>query len=266
MKRRHRYRYLPEEQDANDRWLVSYSDFITLMFAFFVVMYALSSVNENKYRILSDSLVKTFKNREVSGKPIQIGKEPMTLKAEPSPKIEPEKKQTKPHSENEANKQKMARIAGQLIKNLKPLVDKELIKVEHNDQWVKVQINTSILFDTGSAVLENDGFEPLIALAKVLKPLPNIINVEGYTDNQPITNRRFPSNWELSAHRAASVVHLFTRNGIQATRLSAIGYGEYRPISSNKTRKGRRENRRVVVVILADKTVQDVLNIEQKTE
>lgn len=259
MKRRHRYRYLPEEQDANDRWLVSYSDFITLMFAFFVVMYALSSVNENKYRILSDSLVKTFKSREVSGKPIQIGKEPKTLKAEPSPKDAPEKKQTKPRSENEANKKKMAVIAGQLINNLKPLVDKQLIKIEHNEHWVRVEINTSILFDTGSAVLENDGFEPLNALAKVLKPLPNLIQVEGHTDDLPITNRRFPSNWELSAHRAASVVHLFTRDGIQATRLSAIGYGEYRPVSSNKTKKGRRENRRVVVVILADKDVRHLV-------
>lgn len=262
MKRRHRYRHLPDEQDANDRWLISYSDFITLMFAFFVVMYALSMENEGKYKLLTESLVKIFNNKEVSGKPIQVGKEPRTIKAEPSLKLDPEKKQTKPRAENEANKKKMARIAGQLIKDLKPLVDKQLIKIKHNEFWVQVQINTSILFDTGSSVLENDAFEPLNALAKVLRPLPNIIHVEGHTDNLPITTRRFPSNWELSAHRAASVVHLFTRNGIKPTRLSAIGYGEHRPVSSNQTNKGRRENRRVVVVILADKHSRRILESE----
>jgi len=262
MKRRHRYRHLSHEQDSNDRWLISYSDFITLMFAFFVVMYALSIDKEGKYKQITESLVKIFKNREASGKPIQVGKEPKTLKSEPSPTVSPEKKPTRPRAEDAANKKKMATIAGQVIENLKPLVDKKLIKIDHNERWVQIQINTSILFDTGSSVLENDAFEPLNALAKVLKPLPNMVHVEGHTDNIPITTPRFPSNWELSAHRAASVVHLFTRAGIKPSRLSAIGYGEHRPISSNKNKKGRRENRRVVVVILADNNSHRVLDIE----
>lgn len=252
MKRRHRYRHLPEEQDSNDRWMISYADFITLMFAFFVMMYALSTDNQGKHKLLTESLVQIFKTKELSSKPIQIGKELKTLKSEPSPIVSPDKKPTRPKSEDETNKKKMATIAGQVIENLKPLVDKKLIKIEHNERWVKIHINTSILFDTGSSVLENDAFEPLTALARVLKPLPNAIHVEGHTDNIPISTARFPSNWELSAHRAASVVHLFTRVGIKPSRLSAIGYGEYRPISSNKTQRGRRENRRVVVVILAD--------------
>ncbi len=262
MKRRHRFRHLPTEQDDNDRWLISYSDFITLMFAFFVVMYALSLENEGKYKQMTESLVKIFKKKELTTAPIQIGKEPKTLVTEPPPVISPDKKPTRPKSEDANSKKKMAKIAGQLIENLKPLVDKQLIKIEHNDRWVQVQINTSILFDTGSAILENDAFEPLDALARVLKPLPNMIQVEGHTDNIPITTKRFPSNWELSAHRAASVVHRFTRNGIKPNRLSAIGYGEHRPLSSNKTRKGRRENRRVVVVILADKNSHRILDIE----
>jgi len=261
MKRRHRYRHLPEEQDANDRWLISYADFITLMFAFFVVMYAFTMQNEGKYKQLTESLVKIFKNKEVSGKPIQIGKEPRVLKSEPTPIVSPEKKPTRPKAD-EASKKAMAKIAGQLIENLKPLVDKKLIKIDHNERWVQIQINTSILFDVGSSVLENDAYEPLNALARVLKPLPNTVHVEGHTDNIPITTKRFPSNWELSAHRAASVVHLFTKGGIKPSRLSAIGYGEHRPLSPNTTKKGRRENRRVVVVILADKNSRRVLDIE----
>ncbi len=262
MKRRHRYRHLPEEHDSNDRWLISYADFITLMFAFFVVMYSFSMQNEGKYKQLTESLVKIFKNKEVRGKPIQIGKEPRTLKSEPTPVISPEKQPTRPKSEDATNKKKMAIIAGQVIENLKPLVDKKLIKIDHNERWVKIQINTSILFDVGSSVLENDAYEPLNALAKVLKPLPNIVQVEGHTDNVPITTKRFPSNWELSAHRAASVVHLFTKGGIKPSRLSAVGFGEYQPLSSNTSRKGRRENRRVVVVILADQNSHRIQDIE----
>ncbi|MDH5444592.1 MAG: flagellar motor protein MotD [Gammaproteobacteria bacterium] len=260
MKRRHRYRHLPSEQDDNDRWLISYADFITLMFAFFVVMYAISSVNENKYKILSDTLVKTFKTEELTAEPIQVGKEPKQLVSEPA--IKTDTKPAKPKSEDLNSKKKMAKIAGQLIKNLKPLVDKQLIKIEHNDRWVKVQINTSILFDTGSAVLENDAFEPLDALAKVLKPLPNIINIEGHTDNLPITTQRFPSNWELSAHRASSVVRRFISRGVKPSNLSAIGYGHHQPISTNRTHKGRRENRRVVIMIMAEKKSHLQLDIE----
>lgn len=159
MKRRHRYRHLPEEQDSNDRWLISYADFITLMFAFFVMMYALSTDNEGKYKLLTESLVKVFKTREISGKPIQIGKELRTLKSEPSPIVSAEKKPTRPKSDDATNKKKMAIIAGQVIENLKPLVDKKLIKIDHNERWVQIQINTSILYDTGSAVLENDAYE-----------------------------------------------------------------------------------------------------------
>ena len=262
MKRRHRYRYLPEEQDSNDRWLISYADFITLMFAFFVMMYALSIDNEGKYKLLTESLVKIFQNRELSGKPIQVGKEPRSLITEPELRVSAEKKPSQPKSDDVNSKKKMARIAGQVIENLKPLVDKKLIKIDYNERWVQIQINTSILFDTGSAVLENDAFKPLDALGKVLMPLPNLIQVEGHTDTVPITTQRFPSNWELSAHRAASVVHRFTRIGIKPTRLSAIGYGEYRPISTNKTLKGRRENRRVVVVILADKNSRRLQELE----
>ena len=259
MKRRHRYRHLPSEQDDNDRWLISYADFITLMFAFFVVMYALSLENEGKYKLMTESLVKLFKNKQVSPDPIQVGKEPKTLVADPT-LTHPDKKPLKPRAEDAARKKEMAKIAGQLIDKLKPLVDKQLIKIDHNDRWVQVQINTSILFDTGSAVLENDAFEPLDALAVVLKPLPNDVHVEGHTDNLPITTKRFPSNWELSAHRAASVVRRFVGGGVKASRLSAIGHGQHQPVSSNKTVKGRRENRRVVIVILADKNSRRILD------
>ena len=260
-----------DEHENTNRWLVSYADFMTLMFAFFVVMYAISSVNEGKYRVLSDSLVKTFKQQERSDKPIQLGKQATVLKVEPQLKRPLEKKEQKVDNKKgqvdnkegkEKNKKQMAKIADRVIKNLQPLMDKDLIKVAHNEYWVQIEINTSILFDTGSATLENDGEEPLKSLAKVLKTLPNPIHVEGHTDNRPIKTARFPSNWELSAARAASVVHLFMRTGVAPERLSAIGYAEFKAIASNKTKKGRRKNRRVVVVILGDENSRRVVEIK----
>jgi len=264
MKRRHRFRHLPSEQDDNDRWLISYSDFITLMFAFFVVMYAISSINEGKYRVLTDSLVKTFKQQERSDKPIQIGKEPRTLKIDPQLQLPDKKQEDKAEDKKEIEKKKkeMAKIADRVIDNLQPLMDKDLIKVEHNEYWVQIEINSSILFDTGSATLENDGEDPLVSLAKVLKTLPNPIHVEGHTDDRPIKTVRFPSNWELSAARAASVVHLFMRSGVAPERLSAIGYAEFKPVTTNKTKQGRRKNRRVVVVILGDENSRRIVEVE----
>ena len=126
-----------------------------------------------------------------------------------------------------------------------------------------MEINTAILYSSGSAALEREAYLPLQKLAGVLKELPNHIDVEGYTDNQPISTTVYPSNWELSAARAASVVQLFIQNGVAPERLSVIGYGEFRPKVANDTFAGRRQNRRVRVVILADKQARRMLEIER---
>lgn len=253
------------ENDNPDRWLVSYADFITLLFAFFVVMYAISSVNEGKYRVLSDTLVAAFKTPPKSIQPIQIGKPiekttPMEAPVGiPKPiKVEP----AIPATDVGRQERRMARIARKIRRDLSTLIDKKLIKVSHNNLWVEVEINTSILYSVGSSVLEEEAFPTLIKLAKVLKDLPNYVDVEGHTDNQPISTPVYPSNWELSAARAASVVHLFARHEVAPDRLSAIGYGEFRPVTANDTVEGRRSNRRVRVVILADKNARRMGEIE----
>ena len=252
-----------EEGDNVDRWLVSYADFITLLFAFFVVMYAISSINEGKYRVLSDTLVAAFKTPPKSTEPIQIGKpiEKSVGKTDntvgvPKPiRVEPPK--------TEEQNQQMRRIASQVRRSLRPLIEQKLIKVTQNKFWVVIEMNTSILFSSGSAELELEAYSLLKKLAKVIKSLPNHVDVEGHTDNLPIRNEIFPSNWELSASRAASVVHLFSQQGVSPTRLAAIGYGQYRPSVKNDSVKGRRQNRRVRIVILADKNARRVAEIEK---
>ena len=238
-----------------ERWLISYADFITLLFAFFVVMYAVSSVNEGKYRVLSDTLVAAFNEQPKSMQPINIPNASET--GDPSVLVQPEKPSGAPSSIIDmpnagTSDPTLGEIADDAEKQLQPMIDKDLIKITRNDDWIEIEINTSLLFDIGSAELEDDALPTLRHIAETLKRYPNTIQVEGFTDNLPINNQLYPSNWELSAARAASVVHLFTNEGVQPERMAAIGYGEYRPVADNTTTEGRRRNRRVVLVIRKD--------------
>jgi len=251
-----------EEHENHERWLVSYADFITLLFAFFVVMYSISSVNEGKYRVLSDSMVAAFRDPARSLEPVQTGvlvREPMQSDAPmdsreaiveriktPLP-VQPEE----PSTPDEADDQVVQDLADSIEASMADLVDDGLIEVRRDKRWIEVEIKSSILFASGSAGLSAESAPVLRELAEKFKPLDNVIHVEGFTDNVPISNFDFLSNWELSASRAASVVHLFTRLGIHPKRLAAIGYGEFRPVASNETAAGRARNRRVVLVIMS---------------
>jgi chemotaxis protein MotB len=265
-----------EEHENHERWLVSYADFITLLFAFFVVMYSLSSVNEGKYRVLSEALVAAFRAPTKSLDPIQYGN-PMKAPPVPSQQEQNVPAPTRPglsppvlvplqnrrpdpyaaiaeaKAKIEAEQQKsLAEMAKELEQALAELIDKDLVNVRKTKHWMEVEIKTSILFASGSSRLSDSSTETLRKVAHILGAYPNPIHVEGFTDNRPINTVAFPSNWELSAARAASVVHLFSRNGIDAARMAAIGYGEHQPVADNATAHGRNANRRVVLVVLAD--------------
>ena len=257
-----RRKSIPHESENTDRWMVSYADFVTLLFAFFVVMYAMSSVNEGKYRVLSDTMNEAFKVAPKSPDPIQIGKESKSISSETTSNKIIQQVQILPKSRRSYARE-MKQIAETVSKSVQPLIDKGLIKVTQHKLWVEIEMNTSILFSSADSELEEEAFPALKALAAVLKTLPNSIDVEGHTDNVPINNEQFPSNWELSAARAASVVHLFTRYGVSPQRLSSIGYAEYRPIATNATENGRLRNRRVKVVILADKNARRIVEIDR---
>lgn len=256
---------IPHESENIDRWMVSYADFVTLLFAFFVVMYAISSINEGKYRVLSDTMTEAFKVAPKSSEPIQIGKENKIISNQEQDNIvikSIKPAQILPKSEQTYEKE-MLQIAETVSGAVQPLIDKGLITVTQNKLWVEIEMNTNILFSSADSQLEDEAFPPLEALAGVLKTLSNPIDVEGHTDNIPINNEDFPSNWELSAARAASVVHLFTRYGVNPRRLSSIGYAEFRPVSTNDTKEGRLRNRRVKIVILADKNARRIAEIDR---
>lgn len=261
-----------EEHENHERWLVSYADFITLLFAFFVVMYSLSAVNEGKFRVLSASLVAAFNSTPKSMQPVQVGQPsqaPATQlqRLQPlqgSPTVAPIElnKPVQPPTPTPEVTQRMHAIkqmADAIERAMGPLIKADLLLVRRDSLWIEVEIKTSILFPSGSAQLQSEAAPILEKIAAILGKFPNAVHVEGFTDNVPINTLAFPSNWELSAARAASVVHLFMSAGMRPERMAAIGLGEYRPIADNSTEDGRNKNRRVVLVVLADGDANDVL-------
>ncbi|MCU0840697.1 MAG: flagellar motor protein MotD [Thiobacillaceae bacterium] len=250
-----------EEHENLERWLVSYADFITLLFAFFVVMYAISSINEGKYRVLSDSLVQAFREAPSSDRLIQLGtRHPEMLQGSGKPIG---KAQTLPREDasQQPATESMRRVAKNVLEAMAPLIKEGQVRVTQSPRGITVEINASVLFSTGEAILQPSSTETLTAVARVLKEVDNPIQVEGHTDDVPIRNPNFPSNWELSSARAGSVVRLFTEQGVPPARLVAIGYADNRPLDTNATPDGRARNRRVNVLILHEKK-GDVREIE----
>jgi chemotaxis protein MotB len=231
-----------EESDNHDRWLVSYADFITLLFAFFVVMYALSSVNEGKYRVLANSLVNAFGH--VPTAPLLKNEMQPVVPLLPRPKRQASDALLR-------ERDHLTGVARDILKVLAPLVDQGKVRVTQTTRGVSVEINASVLFAPGNAKLSNESSQALKAVAAVLKNDDHAIRVEGHTDSVPIQTTLFPSNWELSAMRAGSVVRLFVENGIADMRLTAVGHGSTRPVDTNDTVEGRQRNRRVTVMILS---------------
>ncbi|MDR2837137.1 MAG: flagellar motor protein MotD [Azonexus sp.] len=234
-----------EEHDNHERWLVSYADFITLLFAFFVVMYAISSVNEGKYKILSNALVNAFKNQTA-----QPGGQPIVLIQGAPPAARPVIKPDKlPDTQKLEQRQRMKNIAAEIMAALQPLVAQGKVRLLETSRGVTIEINDSVLFQPGQARLQPESISAMRAIGQVLANSDFPVTVEGHTDNIPIATPQFPSNWELSAIRATTVLRLFNDVGVGAERLTAIGYGETRPIETNTNPEGRARNRRVSILI-----------------
>lgn len=247
-----------EEHENHERWLVSYADFITLLFAFFVVMYSLSTVNEGKYRVLSDSLVAAFRNVTINthGQQLDPGARAVVAAvASAAPQLK-SKPVVAPVNAKEAERkrqtrEKMRRMAQDILRALGPLIKEGKVSVTEGLLGITVEINASVLFHVGEAKLESSAVKALQAVATVIAPTEFPVIVEGHTDPTPIATAQYPSNWELSGARASSVVRLFIDSGVSPQRLTATGYGEQRPVASNDTPEGRARNRRVTILIEA---------------
>jgi chemotaxis protein MotB len=242
-----------------ERWLISYADFITLLFAFFVVMYSISQVNDSKYRVLSDTFIEAFnqpantqKNSEpqenispstVIITPIDMGKTTVTETtppdvAEPVTPDEPIK-----------TSDELAQISDLVTEKFTQLINDQMIQVSSNELWLQIELKDSILFSSGSADTSEQAQKIFDEIAGILKSYSNPVQVEGFTDNIPIKSVKYPTNWELSTARASAIVKYLASKGVAPERLSAVGYGEYQPVAVNDTEQGRAQNRRVTIMV-----------------
>jgi len=256
-----------EEHVNHERWLVSYADFITLLFAFFVVMYSISSVNEGKYRVLSDTLESAFNKSGKSDSPIQIGELSRTLNplnegvqisasenkddksmVTPIKIIDGVKKDPGPGKVGKESKMLNA-LQDELKNTLATLVDQNLVTLRKGKDGLEVELKSKLLFPHSSAQLSIQAEKLLIRIAGTLSRFPTSMQVEGHTDSSKISSAQYPSNWELSSARAATVVSLFAEHDLDPERMWAIGYAEFRPYSTINTDIEIEQNRRVVLVI-----------------
>ncbi len=258
------------EHENHERWVISYADFITLLFAFFVVMYSISSVNEGKYKVLSDSLVTVFHAQSRTIDPVTVGEQQLRATNDqliqlPVPGEFPaqddykytvegvfddvEVRSLKQGEMRDNEIDRLSKLSEQMATTLEQQIKTGEVEIKSNGEWIEVNIQASVLFPSGSAVLQPQAQTILGNLALVLKDSTNPVHVEGYTDDVPIETPQFPSNWELSAARAASVVRLFQEQKLDPARLAAVGYAEFHPVADNKTEEGRARNRRISLVI-----------------
>lgn len=268
-----------EDHINHEAWAIPYGDLMTLLLAFFVVMYAISSLNEGKYRILSDSLVAAFRGTPRTLEPVQVGEkqvgsgadlkvslvEQATLEGQPRQLLEAVPIESDLPLRNgprrggsagqplpgttAADEAMLRKVADEVEQAMQDLVERKQVLVRRYVDRVEVEIRTDILFHSASADLSTHAQAIIGRLADALARFPNPVRVEGHTDNVPIRTRAYPSNWELSAARAATVVHIMSERGIEPARLAVLGYGEFRPAQPNDSAEGRNMNRRVLLVV-----------------
>jgi chemotaxis protein MotB len=255
-----------QDEENHERWLISYADFITLLFALFVVLYALSKIDEAKYKVFGSSLFSAFGSASLA-KPLGTDTSKSAAKNEQELLLKAlvDKRNARLAEQQRKQIEAMQAMVKNLTQVLAPLVKNELVNVTQTPRGVVLDINASALFEQGEATLQKSAAHTLTAVAKVLDVGSEAIEVEGHTDDIPIFTPQFPSNWELSAARASSVVRLFIEEGIVAERLRAVGLASFHPISSNETPEGRAKNRRVSVIIVAPVIERPQQNIVDET-
>ncbi len=251
----------PEKEPNLERWLVSYGDFITLLFAVFVTLYSMGQTDKKKVEQLIISLHDSFSYSK-PGSPAR----PTTLDSDDLriiPSLRPETIFPGAGQGVQGAAKVRTHAGGSELRKIKAAIEADLVKnkaqdkvgVEINQRGLVVSLKEAGFFDSGSTVVRESSYPLLARVAASLAGYVNPIRVEGHTDNVPICKPPIYSNWELSTARATTIVHyLIERHRFDPTRLSAIGYGEYRPVAGNGSAEGRSKNRRVDIVLLSGKS------------
>lgn len=256
-----------DEEESHERWLISYADFITLLFAFFVVMYATSTINLNKYRALSDAVVTAFQ-----GKPGQV----TTLDAQTQTSLQNQSSVLKPlplsylyQEKKQRDQEKVHAIGQQLANTLTPWIEQKLIAVYQSDLGIEVDIQSSLLFNSLQATYTPQALALLNAAAGQLKNEYRTIQVEGHCDRHLFNGQvdAETKRWELSAAQAAHVTASLAGQGIASKWLSATGMAETKPVSSSDNEFAQALNSRITLRILtAESSTQQSSNIANRQE
>jgi len=250
------------EHDNVDRWLVSYADYMTLLFALFVVLYALAIVNEEKFESVTESIGRVFQADDELTKNKGHGDDILPVNSsrtnkrlygndildEPGPEAIEGEAVLSNISDAEVGTN-LTSLEEELHTALYDLVESGYAQLQVDGDWLEIELNSGLLFPSGSASPTNSASAILSVIYDVIGEVSNYIRIRGYTDNQPISNEIFSSNWELSVSRATAILRLLEEMNLNSARMAIEGYGQYYPSSDNTTANGRAQNRKVVIAI-----------------
>ncbi|MFT5755315.1 MAG: chemotaxis protein MotB [Alteromonadaceae bacterium] len=260
--RRVRGRRHQVEQDDVNRWLVSYADYMTLLFALFVVLYAMAMVNEKQFESVTDSIGRVFQADKDKTKNRGHGDDILSVNTSNTSEIlygnhvldatGPELVDKNVNLSNVSDSEigtNLASIQSELYTALYDLVESGLAQLQIDGDWLEIELNSGLLFPSGSSSATNTARELMSVIYEVVGKTSNFIRIRGYTDNQPISNEFFSSNWELSVFRATAILRILEELNTSPARMAIEAYGEYYPIADNNSEEGRAKNRRVVIAI-----------------
>ncbi|MGV3487090.1 MAG: flagellar motor protein MotB [Tuberibacillus sp.] len=233
------------DHENHERWLVTYSDLITLLLVFFIVLYSMSELEKERFNALVQSLRTAFQGEAIVDQSVDPPARDIT-----APPIPEQKK-------DEKNEQKLDALYIQLQKYIKDNGLDTQLELNNLPQGVQITLKEEILFDLGKADIKPQAIPILERVGGILKSVKNPISVEGHTDNNPIRySREFHSNWDLAAARAENVaMFLMNKDGINGARIRFTSYGEFNPRVANDTKEHQAMNRRVNIVVLRDQPV-----------
>jgi chemotaxis protein MotB len=274
---RHKLQHQRDEPEQLDRWLVSYADYMTLMFALFVVLYAMSVVKDEEFNALADTLTNVFErpaksDTGVSGHGVlpqaaqqsDFNRYGSSLESAQGPELIADASKLSDVRQQFLGSP-LVSLEQELNQALANLIEQGVVNIKQDENWLIIELNSGLLFASGSATATNSARTLLNEITKIINPINNFIRIRGYTDDQPINNELFSSNWELSVARATSVLRVLESFDTPSYRMAIEGYGQYYADSSNDTVEGRAENRKVVIALSRYGYLPDELEQQQQS-
>jgi chemotaxis protein MotB len=259
---RFRRRRQLDEHDNVHRWLVSYADYMTLLFALFVVLYAMAMVNEKPFETITESFGMVFQASEEKTKNRGHGDDILMVNTSKTNKAlygngllevaGPELLEGEQSLSNISDAEvgsSLTSLEEELHTALYELIESGFAQLQIDGDWLEIELNSGLLFPSGSSSATNSAKNILSAIYDVIGEVSNFVRIRGYTDNQVINNEIFSSNWELSVYRATAILRLLEQLSLDPARMAIEGYGQYYPSADNTTAQGRAQNRRVVIAI-----------------